>query len=119
MRLITHGNNRTELQYENGTCVFFSYQTPVAGYTPSESYVKTDKWYSSTTTRHVNKWLTTVHQQTTGEVIMPSIVFIDTNGKSQEFDLTDLPKTPAEANALYKKAGKVLGHTKQYKGTKS
>ena len=57
MRLITHGNNRTELQYENGTCVFFSYQTPVAGYTPSESYVKTDKWYSSTTTRHVNRWL--------------------------------------------------------------
>ena len=50
---------------------------------------------------------------------MPSIVFIDTNGKSQEFDLTDLPNTPAEANALYKKAGKVLGTPKQNKGTKS
>ncbi len=50
---------------------------------------------------------------------MPSIVFIDTNGKSQEFDLTDFPNTTAEANALYKKAGKVLGTPKQNKGTKS
>ena len=50
---------------------------------------------------------------------MPSIIFIDTNGKSEEFDLTDLPKTPAEANALYKKAGKVLGTPKQNKGIKS
>ena len=54
---------------------------------------------------------------------MPSIVFIDTNGKSQEFDLTGKPwmleMTPTEANALYKKAGKVLGTPKQNKGTKS
>ena len=57
MRLITHGPNRTELQYENGTCVFFSYQTPVAGYSPSEGYIKTDRWYSVTTTKHVNKYL--------------------------------------------------------------
>jgi hypothetical protein len=45
----------TELEI-NGYTVLFSYETPVAALTP-HGYAKTSQWYSSTTTRHINKWL--------------------------------------------------------------
>ena len=57
MELINHGKNQTTIVYKNGSEVFFSYRTPVAGYTPTEGYIKTDKWYSSTTTKHINQYL--------------------------------------------------------------
>ena len=57
MKLTSIAANRTVLSYPNGSEVFFSYSTPVAGYSPSNGYFKTDQWYSSTTTRHINKWL--------------------------------------------------------------
>ena len=37
--------------------VLYSYSTPVAGYKPNIGYVKTNQWYSSTTTRHINRYL--------------------------------------------------------------
>jgi len=37
------------------TAVLYSYATPVAGY-DHEGAFKTEQWYSSTTTRHVNKY---------------------------------------------------------------
>lgn len=37
------------------TAVLYSYDTPVAGY-DHEGAFKTAQWYSSTTTRHVNKY---------------------------------------------------------------
>ena len=58
MKLHSFANNRTVLIFNGGTTeVFFSYETPVAGYSDKLGYVKTDKWYSSTTTRHINKYL--------------------------------------------------------------
>ena len=58
MKLHSYATNRTVLFFNNGTTeVFFSYETPVAGYSDKLGYVKTDKWYSSTTTRHINKYL--------------------------------------------------------------
>ena len=58
MKLHSYATNRTVLIFNNGTTeVFFSYETPVAGYSDKLGYVKTDKWYSSTTTRHINKYL--------------------------------------------------------------
>jgi len=58
MKLHSYASNRTVLIFNNGTTeVFFSYETPVAGYSDKLGYVKTDKWYSSTTTRHINKYL--------------------------------------------------------------
>ena len=50
------GSNQTELHLDNGNIVFFSYETPVAAYTETLGYIKTDKRYSVTTTKHVNKW---------------------------------------------------------------
>lgn len=50
------GSNQTELSLNNGDSIFFSYETPVAGFTRSIGYFKTSTWYSSTTTRHINKY---------------------------------------------------------------
>jgi hypothetical protein len=57
MKLHSFATNRTLLTFDDGTEVFFSYSTPVAGYKPNIGYVKTNQWYSSTTTRHINKYL--------------------------------------------------------------
>ena len=57
MKLTSFATNRTLLSFADGTEVFFSYSTPVAGYKPNIGYVKTNQWYSSTTTRHINKYL--------------------------------------------------------------
>ena len=57
MKLHSFATNRTLLSFADGTEVFFSYSTPVAGYNPRLGYVRTKQWYSSTTTRHINRYL--------------------------------------------------------------
>ena len=58
MELKSIAHNRTLLIFNNGiTEILFSYETPVAGYSDKLGYIKTDQWYSSTTTRHINKYL--------------------------------------------------------------
>ena len=56
MQIRPIASNMTEL-VTDGCTVLFSYETPVAAYTPTQGYVRTAKWYSQTTTRHINKWL--------------------------------------------------------------
>ena len=51
--------NQTSVSFNDGTEVFFSYKTPVAAYLPEKGYVRTSKFYSVTTSRHINKWLPT------------------------------------------------------------
>lgn len=58
MKLIPLASNMTELELTDGTRVLFSYQTPVAAQT-HEGCFKTDKKWSATTTRHINKWTAT------------------------------------------------------------
>ena len=57
MKLKRTGSNQTVVSLNNGAEVFFSYDTPVAGYSDKLGFVKTNKWYSQTTTRHINKYL--------------------------------------------------------------
>lgn len=57
MKISNVGSNMTELSTNSGAVILFSYSTPVAALLPSGQYIKTDKKYSATTTRHVNKWL--------------------------------------------------------------
>ena len=56
MKLHSFATNRTLLSFDDGSEVFFSYDTPVAGYSRKLGYIKTNRWYSSTTTRHINKY---------------------------------------------------------------
>tara|TARA_R100001463_G_scaffold690_1_gene3129 strand:+ start:255 stop:506 length:252 start_codon:yes stop_codon:yes gene_type:complete len=58
MKLQSIAHNRTLLIFNNGiTEILFSYETPVAGYSNKLGYIKTDEYYSQTTTRHINKYL--------------------------------------------------------------
>ena len=59
MKLTPIAANQTSVSFNDGTEVFFSYKTPVAAYLPEKGYVKTDTFYSVTTSRHINKWLPT------------------------------------------------------------
>ena len=82
MKLTPIAANQTLVTFLNYSEVFFSYKTPVAGYHPDLGYVKTNKWYSSTTTRHINKYLnfsnlsevniTEVEQEVIDNLVVPS-----------------------------------------------
>ena len=57
MKLTPIASNQTLVTYNNGKEVFFSYRTPVAGYSPELGYIRTNKYYSQTTSKHINKYL--------------------------------------------------------------
>ena len=56
MKLTPIAANQTSVSFNDGTEVFFSYATPVAAYLPEKGYVKTDTFYSVTTSRHINQY---------------------------------------------------------------
>ena len=56
--------NQNEITINDGTQIFFSYRTPVAAYLPEKGYVRTEKFWSVTTSRHINKWLKDVNNVT-------------------------------------------------------
>ena len=64
MKLTPIATNQTELSFTNGAQVFFSYKTPVAAYCPLRGYIRTEKFWSVTTSRHINKWLKDVNNVT-------------------------------------------------------
>ena len=67
MKLTPIAANQTSVTFNDGTEVFFSYKTPVAAYLPEKGYVKTEKFYSVTTSRHINKYLPTNDVPTVSE----------------------------------------------------
>lgn len=56
MKIKAVGKNMVELRI-NGKRVLFSYETPVACHIPGQGFFKTEEFFSSTTNRHINKWL--------------------------------------------------------------
>ena len=73
MQLKQLGTNQTLVNYNDGTEVFFSYETPVAGFHEALGYVKTANWYSSTTTRHINKYLGVIKADEVPQEIINSL----------------------------------------------
>ena len=75
MKLRNVGSNMTELVLGR-TSVLFSYETPVAGWDDKGAF-RTDTRYSSTTTKHINKYLggkdigRTVPQSYINELVTP------------------------------------------------
>jgi hypothetical protein len=49
--------NMTELHVNDNLTILFSYKTPVAAWISGLGYLRTDKKWSNTTTRHINQWL--------------------------------------------------------------
>ena len=56
MQLTPIATNMTEIETDSAR-VLFSYKTPVAAYVYGVGYIKTDKFWSVTTSRHINKWI--------------------------------------------------------------
>ena len=73
MQLTPIAANQTSVTFNDGTEVFFSYRTPVAAYLPSKGYVKTDTFYSVTTSRHINKYLPTKDVPTVSEEFLAQL----------------------------------------------
>ncbi len=65
--------NQTEVVLNNGTKVFFSYDTPVAAQLPDYEYVRTATKWSVTTSRHINKWLDGVNATTVSQDILDNL----------------------------------------------
>ena len=55
MQLTPIASNMTEVETKDAR-ILFSYRTPVAAYIFGEGFVKTEKYWSTTTSRHITKW---------------------------------------------------------------
>ena len=64
MQLLKLGTNQTQINLADGHQVFFSYNTPVSARTPDYEYYRTERKWSVTTSRHINKWLDGVNAKT-------------------------------------------------------
>lgn len=49
--------NQTQVEFNDGTIVFVSYETPVAAFIPRQGIIRTCKQWSQTTTKHINQWI--------------------------------------------------------------
>ena len=76
MKLTQIGSNQTQLNLNNGTEIFFSYETPVAAKLPDYEYIKTDVFYSVTTSRHINKWLEGVEATKVSQYVLTNFINI-------------------------------------------
>ena len=56
MQLTPIAPNMTEIETSEAR-ILFSYRTPVAAYVFGRGYVRTEEFFSVTTSRHINKWL--------------------------------------------------------------
>lgn len=74
MKARTIGSNQTEIEKGDGTLILVSYETPVAAVLPNGDALRTNRFYSVTTSRHINKWL---GRQAKGEVVEVSPEKID------------------------------------------
>ena len=80
MLLKNQGSNQSELVLDNGSHILFSYETPVAVSTVDGLFV-TDQWYSSTTTKHINKWCEGITRTTVPQANILSIALGQGDGK--------------------------------------
>ena len=56
MKVKSIGRNVTELHLNNGSLVLISYETPVAAIGQDYKPIKTSKFWSVTTSRHINQF---------------------------------------------------------------
>lgn len=66
MKLKPIAQNQNELEFKDGTTIFFSYETPVAVFVPGRGALVTKTKYSVTTSKHINqavkRWGATKHE---------------------------------------------------------
>lgn len=57
MKIKNIGSNQIQISVDDGTEVLVSYSTPVAAFVPGQGYVRTEKFWSNTTSKHINRWI--------------------------------------------------------------
>jgi len=73
MQLTPIASNMTEVETSEAR-VLFSYRTPVAAYVFGEGFVRTAKWWSVTTSRHINKWIDGVPTKEVPQTYLDNLV---------------------------------------------
>ena len=71
------GANKKVIWYDNGVQVLISYTTPVAAYLPQgdgSGYVRTETYYSKTTSRHINSWLEGVNTENVAQSVLDKLI---------------------------------------------
>ena len=56
MKLQNLGAHKNVIHLDNGTDVLISYETPVAAFIPGIGYVRTERSWSVTTSKHITQW---------------------------------------------------------------
>ena len=73
MKLRNIGSNMVEVDGPLAT-ILFSYSTPVAAcMSDGSGFVRTDKRWSVTTTRHINKWLAGAEARTVPQAVLDDL----------------------------------------------
>ena len=68
MKLTPIAANQTEVETADAR-IFFSYRTPVAAYVFGRGFVRSEDFFSVTTSRHINKWIRTDSKTDTTEKV--------------------------------------------------
>lgn len=72
MKLRNMGSNRTILSTGEKE-IFFSYNTPVAAFIPGRGYVRTNKKFSVTTSKHINQYLSGRQAETVDQSFLETL----------------------------------------------
>lgn len=81
MKVKNIGANKTVIELENGNQVFISYETPVAAFISGRGYIKTDKSWSVTTSKHITQWAGMKITQTEPQAFFLTISLKGNNSK--------------------------------------
>jgi len=75
MKLRQVGPNQTEIETITGNTVFFSYNTPVAAcLNDGRGFIRTNKKWSTTTSKHINRWLNGANAVEVNQEILDALV---------------------------------------------
>jgi hypothetical protein len=73
MKLNAIAANQTEVEIAGNT-VFFSYKTPVAANLAEGGLIRTNKRWSVTTSRHINKWLAGASAKEVDQSVLDNLI---------------------------------------------
>ena len=57
MKIKSIAAHQTEITLSNGTIIFVSYETPVAAFVAGRGVLRSETFYSRTTSKHVTTWI--------------------------------------------------------------
>ena len=74
MKIKQLGSNRVELVIPGRARVLFSYNTPVAAFVEGRGWIRTDRFYSKTTSKHINEYLQGLEFETVDQAELDELV---------------------------------------------